>query len=196
MGRATPTITKKDISSLRSTLEYFREAGELLASDAEIDPHLELAAIQKRLDGGPPMLFERVKGYPNARLANNLYASADRIARLFGVEDARKFKFKAVDALRQPLPPIEVKDAPCQEVVVTENIDVWDRVPMISHSHSDPGRTLGAGNTVVRGRFFWGGSHIGYNRMNFRGPDFSSFQISPGSHMDMVATYWYRKEPI
>src|SRR3989449_7370070 len=64
---------------------------------------------------------------------------------------------------------------------------------MISHSKTDPGRTLGAGNTVVRGQHFWGGSHIGYNRMNFRGPDYSSFQISPGSHMDQVATHWYRK---
>src|SRR2546427_109263 len=67
---------------------------------------------------------------------------------------------------------------------------------MISHSDSDPGRTLGAGTTVVRGKHFWGGSHIGYNRMNFRGPDYSSFQISPGSHMDQVVTHWYRKGPI
>ena len=71
---------------------------------------------------------------------------------------------------------------------MTKDIDVWDVVPMISHSDSDPGRTLGAGTTVVRGKHFWGGSHIGYNRMNFRGPDYSSFQISPGSHMDQVAT--------
>src|SRR5207248_2168398 len=28
------------------------------------------------------------------------------------------------------------------------------------------------------------------------GPDYSSFQISPGSHMDQVATHWYRKGPI
>jgi len=49
---------------------------------------------------------------------------------------------------------------------------------------------------VCRGEYFWGGSHIGYNRMNFRGPDFSSFQISPGSHMDQVATHWFRKGPI
>jgi len=66
--------------------------------------------------------------------------------------------------------------------VLTKDIDVWDVVPMISHSDSDPGRTLGAGTTVVRGKHFWGGSHIGYNRMNFRGPDYSSFQISPGSN--------------
>ena len=58
------------------------------------------------------------------------------------------------------------------------------------------GVALGAGTTVVRGKHFWGGSHIGYNRMNFRGPDYSSFQISPGSHMDQVATHWYRKGPI
>ena len=196
MAKPMPAISKKDISSLRSTLEYLKEAGELLTSNAEIDPHLELAAVQKRLDGGPPMLFEKVKGYPNARLANNIYASAERIARLFGVEDPKKFKYKAVEAVRQPLPPIEVRDAPCQEVVITKDIDVWPIVPMISHAKTDPGRTLGAGNTVVRGKYFWGGSHIGYNRMNFRGPDFSSFQISPGSHMDQIATHWYRKGPI
>src|SRR5207249_5755140 len=101
----------------------------------------------------------KVKGYPNARLANNIYASAERIARLFGVEDPKKFKFKAVEAVRQPLPPIEVRDAPCQEVVITKDIDVWPIVPMISHAKTDPGRTLGAGNTVVRGKYFWGGSH-------------------------------------
>src|SRR5207245_9025142 len=105
------------------------------------------------------------------------------LARPFAVSHARKPEFKAVEASRQPLPPIVVKDAPCQEVVITRDVDVWDVGPMISHSKTEPGRTLGAGNTVVRGQHFWGGSHIGYNRMNFRGPDYSSFQISPGSHM-------------
>src|SRR6059036_2904442 len=188
--------TKKDISSLRSTLEYLKENGELVSTDVEVDPHLEVAAIQKHFDGGAPLLWEKVKGYPNARICNNIYATAERIARLFDVDAPRKFKFKAVEAIRQPLPPIVVKDAPCQEVVTTRDVDVWDVVPMISHSKTDPGRTLGAGNTVVRGQHFWGGSHIGYNRMNFRGPDYSSFQISPGSHMDQVATHWYRKGPI
>jgi len=43
---------KKDISSLRSTLEYLEAAGELVSTDVEVDPHLEVAAIQKRFDGG------------------------------------------------------------------------------------------------------------------------------------------------
>src|SRR6266699_2533825 len=187
---------KKDISSLRSTLEYLDTIGELVTTDVEVDPHLEVAAIQKHFDGGAALLFNKVKGYPNARICNNIFASAERIARLLDVDDPRKLKHKVVEALRAPLPPIEVKDGPCQEVVLTKSFDVWDVVPMISHSDSDPGRTLGAGTTIVRGKHFWGGSHIGYNRMNFRGPDFSSFQISPGSHMDQVATHWYRKGPI
>jgi len=187
---------KKDISSLRSTLAYLEAAGELVTTDVEVDPHLEVAAIQKHFDGGAALLFNKVKGYPNARICNNIFASAERIAKFLGADDPRTLKHKVVEALRAPLPPVEVKDGPCQEVVVTKDIDVWNVIPMISHSDSDPGRTLGAGTTVVRGKHFWGGSHIGYNRMNFRGPDYSSFQISPGSHMDQVATHWYRKGPI
>ena len=71
----------------------------------KLDVWARLAAITDRQSkssgGGKALLFERVKGYPNARLANNIYASADRIARLFGVEGPRTFKFKAVEAIRR-----------------------------------------------------------------------------------------------
>src|SRR3989304_358638 len=103
-------IKKKDISSLRSALEYLREIDELVVTEKEVDPALEVAAIQKHFDGGAPLLFENVKGYPNARIANNFYATAERIARLFDVDDPKKFKFKAVEGIRKPLPPIEVKE--------------------------------------------------------------------------------------
>src|SRR5258708_10422240 len=158
---------KKDISSLRSTLEYLEAAGEMVTTVVEVDPDLEVAAIQKHFDGGAALLFNKVKGCPNAWICNNIFASAERVARLLDVDDPRKLKHKVVEALRAPLPPIEVKDGACQEVVVTKDIDVWDVVPMISHSDSDPGRTLGAGTTVVRGKHFWA-----------------------GSHMDQVATHW------
>ena len=198
MATKAAVPAKIDIRSLRSTLESLRGTDELLGSDVEINPELELAAMSKHFDGGAAMLFENVKGYPNGRLLTNLFASEERVSRMFGVDDPRQFKFRAIDAIHRPTPPVVVdsKDAPCQEVVITKNINVWDIVPMIQHTEKDPGRTLGAGNTLVTGKYFWGGSHISYNRMNFRGPDFSSFQISPGSHTDMIATEWYRKGPI
>ncbi|MDP2661797.1 MAG: UbiD family decarboxylase [Dehalococcoidia bacterium] len=188
---------KKDVTSLRTTLDYLSEQdGQLLVTTTEVDPNLEMAGIQKTLDGGPAILFENVKGYPGKRLFTNLFASEDRLADIFDVDEPRKFKFKVVDAIRRPLPPREVKDAPCQEVVIDKNIDIWDVVPMIAHTPVDPGRTLGGGNTLITGKYFWGGSHVSFNRMNFRGKDFASFQISPGSHTDMVATEWYKKGPI
>ena len=47
-----------------------------------------------------------------------------------------------VDHLGSAGETVEVKDGACQEVVLEKNFDVWDVVPMISHSDSDPGRTL------------------------------------------------------
>lgn len=184
------------LESLRGTIDFLRKKGKLLESNVEIHPELELTGIQKLFDGGLPLLFHNVKEYPNGRLFTNLFGCGDLIADLFDAGNERTFKFKIVDAIRRPLPPREVKDAPCQEVVIDKNIDVRTVVPMIKHTPSDPGRTLGGGNTLVTGKYFWGGTHISYNRMHFRWPNYSTFQISPGSHTDMVASVFYKKGPI
>src|ERR1700730_7535938 len=82
---------KIDIRSLRSTLEGLKEADDLLITEKEVNPALELAGLAKQFDGGSAMLFNSVKGYPNARLTTNLFATEQRITRLFGVEDPKKF---------------------------------------------------------------------------------------------------------
>ncbi len=185
-----------DITTLRSTLDDLEKNNELLVTSTEINPEIELAAIQKHFDGALPILFEKVKGYPSARLFTNLFASEERVMRLFGADSGRAFKLKCAEALHHPLPPRVVQDAPCQEVIIDKDIDVWPIIPMISHTPTDPGRTLGGGHTLISGRHFWGGTHIGFNRMHFRTPNESSFQISPGSHTDMIVTEFFKKEVI
>jgi len=186
--------------SLRAMLEALKKDGLVLETDREINPKLEMTAIQKLLDGGPPIVFNKVKGYPNARLATNVMGSDKIIARMFGAKDRKELKFKIHDSILQPIPPKIVDKAPCQEVVIDKNIDVWPVIPMIQHTPTDPGRTLGAGRTVASPKQFWGGWHIGYNRMNFREDlgwkNYSTFQISPGSHTDQIMTKYYKKEPI
>lgn len=189
-------LVQKDVSSLRSTLDFLIAEDEVLVTDVEVDPNLEMAGIQKALDNGPAILFKKVKGYPGKRLMTNLLANGERIAKIFDVEEGKKVKFRCLDGIHHPLPPRVVQDAPCQEVVITKDIDVMAVIPLISHTPKDPGRTLGGGNTLITGKYFWGGTHVSFNRMHFRWKDYSSFQISPGSHTDMVATEWYRKEPI
>src|SRR5262245_60398487 len=89
---------KIDIRSLRSTLEGLQGTDDLIVTNTEVNPALELAGLAKQFDGGSAMLFNKVKDYPNARLTTNLFATEQRITRLFGVEDPHKFKFKCVDA--------------------------------------------------------------------------------------------------
>lgn len=182
--------------SLRSTIEFLRAEGQLIESNRQVDPAVEVIALQKHFDGGPCLYFDDVKGYPDHRIVTNVIAREDMLTKLFPCDSPRDLKRKFQTALTQPLAPQVVESAPCQEVVITDEIDVWKEVPMVSHTFEDPGRTLGGGITLVSGRHFWGGSHIAFNRMNFRGPDFSSFQLSPGSHGDMIATEFYRKERI
>jgi UbiD family decarboxylase len=190
----------EELKSLRSTLEALKKEGLVLETDREVNPKLEMTAIQKLLDGSPPIIFNKVKGYANARLATNVMGSDKVIARMFGFKDRKALKFKIHDSILQPIPPKIVDKAPCQEVVIDKNIDVWPVIPMIQHTPTDPGRTLGAGRTVASPKQFWGGWHIGYNRMNFREDlgwkDHSTFQISPGSHTDQIMTKYYKKEPI
>src|SRR3989338_8351499 len=105
MATKVAAPTKIDIRSLRSALDSLRGTDDLLVSEKEIDPALELAGLSKHFDGGSALLFENVKGYPNARLLTNLFACEERVSRLFGVDDPRQVKFRAVEAVHHPIPP-------------------------------------------------------------------------------------------
>lgn len=60
-------MSKKDIRNLRSTIEFLKKENELLSIQKEIDPILEISGMEKTLEGGPALLFEKIKGYPDAR---------------------------------------------------------------------------------------------------------------------------------
>ncbi|MPZ15362.1 MAG: UbiD family decarboxylase, partial [Chloroflexi bacterium] len=189
--------TERDISGLGSTVEWLRATNQLLETDVEVDPDLEITGVQKTLDGSLPILFNRVKGYPNARAITNLFANADVMNRMFGWQSNTERTRKLAHALTHPIRPAEVPqaEAPCQEEVITDDLDVNQHIVAIRHTALEPERTIGSGNSVVVGDLFHGGSHIGYNRMNFRWGNVGTFQAAPGSHMWQVETEHYNAEP-
>jgi len=186
----------KDITSLRSTLDWFREKGYLVETDKEVNPDLEITGLQKIFDGSLPMLFNNVKGMPHARAITNLFGDIRVIEDMFGWKDSLDRVKKVARALDHPLKSviIEQKDAPVQEEVITENIDVNKWITAIRHTPLETEMTIGSGISCVIGDYFDGGSHIGYNRMNFRWVDTGTFQISPGSHMWQVLTEHYKDD--
>ena len=187
---------KKDITSLRSTLEWLEAQGDVLKTDVEVDPDLEITGLQKHLDGGPVLFFNHVKGKPHARAVTNLFADINVVNKIFRYSSSQERTRKIAHAMTHPLAPVEApqRGAPCQEEVITDDLDVNKYIAAIRHTALESELTIGSGISCVVGKYFSGGSHIGYNRMNFRWGNVGTFQASPGSHMWQIITEHYRDE--
>ena len=186
----------KQFFSLRSTLEWLKREKYLIETDKEVDPDLEITGLQKHMDGGPPILFNNVKGKPHARAVTNMFSSMEIIDKMFNFENPKDRTIKLAKALNNPLKPIKISgvEAPCQEHVITDDLDVNKWITAIRHTDLEPELTIGSGIRCVVGDYFEGGSDLGYNRMNFRWGNVGTFQISPGSHMWQVLTKHYHDE--
>jgi 4-hydroxy-3-polyprenylbenzoate decarboxylase len=193
-----PPAPKDALRSLPATIEWLRREGLLMETDVEVDGDLQLTGIQKHFDGSYPILFNNVKGFPHTRAITNLFANMGIVDRFFGWETPRERTRKLAHALTHPLKSevIPQDEAPCQQEVITDDLDVNKWIMPIRHTTFEPDLTIGSGNSVVVGDMFWGGSHIGYNRMNFRWGNVGTFMISPGSHMAQIQTVNYGDKPI
>jgi UbiD family decarboxylase len=186
---------RRDITSLRTTLDWLRSQGDLIETEREVNPDLEITGLQKHMDGGPPILFHNVKGLPHARAVTNLFSDINVIDKLFDFEGAHDRTRKLAHALTHPTAPklVSSAEAPCQQEVI-ENPDVNKYLTAIRHTALETELTIGSGITCVVGEYFEGGSHIGYNRLNFRWGNVGTLQISPGSHMWQIMTKHYRDD--
>ena len=190
-NKAKPTIR-----DLRSTLAWLRSEGDLIETDKEVNPDLEIIGLQKHLDGGCPALFNNVKGKPNHRVVTNLFGDINVVNKMFGWADDRERTIKLAKALSRPIPPVVIAqdEAPCQEVVIKDPADVNEYMVPVRHTEQEPELTVGSGIRVVSGDYFDGGTDLGYNRMNFRWGNVGTFQISPGSHMWQVVSKHYEDD--
>lgn len=103
--------------SLADCVEDLKRHGHLIDLDEEVDPHLEAAAIQRRLyqAGGPAVRFRNLKdcGFP---AVGNLFGTLERARWIFrdtieGVQRLIALKVDPTEALKRPW---AYKDAPIQ----------------------------------------------------------------------------------
>jgi len=92
-------------ANLRSFLHTLRQEKDLVDIDTEVDPYLELAEIHRRViaEGGPALLFRRVKGSPFP-VVTNLFGTRRRVDLAVGPRPERVVE-QAVEALPELLPP-------------------------------------------------------------------------------------------
>ncbi|MBD3868105.1 MAG: UbiD family decarboxylase [Acidobacteria bacterium] len=90
---------------LRTFIQELRRNDDLAVVEAEVDPHLELAEIHRRViaGGGPALLFTRVKGSPFP-VATNLFGTAARAGLAFGSRPQRMIR-RLVELAETLIPP-------------------------------------------------------------------------------------------
>src|ERR1700682_2231617 len=122
MVRARPQQRLRTMSNsgglaprFRSALGRMAERGRLQAYTASVDPHLEVAAIMKKLDGGPALMFTAVNGHAMP-VVGNLLSCQPNCEAAFGIDftGIREFIGRALGA---PQPPVIVEKAPAQQHV-------------------------------------------------------------------------------
>jgi gallate decarboxylase subunit C len=195
------------IDDLRSALDFLAERpGQLVSTDVEVDPYLEIAGIYRRVGSGTPtapptkigpaMLFNKVKG-SGWRVLAGLLASRERTAMMMGSTQER-LMFDLYGALGNTVPPVMVPaaQAPCQEVVVRPPFDVRTYIPAIQSTAKDAGPFFNLG--ILRAEDPETGiSDVTIHRMCVHGPDRISVSISVGRHIGaFLEKAWAMGKPL
>ncbi len=156
---------------LRGFLSQLESAGDLRRITAEVDPHLEITEITQRVvrAGGPALLFENVKG-SRLPLAMNVFGTQERMAAALHAGSLDEIGARIAELVRPELPhglsglrdalakvgqlravpPRKVKDAPCQEVVLTGDQVDLDALPALHTWPEDGGAFFNLGLTHTK----------------------------------------------
>jgi 4-hydroxybenzoate decarboxylase subunit C len=92
-------------SSLRTFLDLLQRENQIIEINTEVDPYLELAEIHRRVidQGGPALLFSRVKGSPYP-VVTNMFGTNRRIDLAFGPKPEKLVR-DLVQVAESILPP-------------------------------------------------------------------------------------------
>jgi 2,5-furandicarboxylate decarboxylase 1 len=164
----------------RSALERLAKSDRVLTYEKSADPHLEIAAILKKLDGKQALLFPSVNG-TKIPVIGNLLSSKENCEAAFGL-DFNGIRGLVQRAMGGPLPPEIVKDAPVQEVVLRTGFDVTKLLPALFHAPNDAGRYITAGIVVVKDPVT-GIYNASYHRLQLLGPDRVAIKLDFGRHL-------------
>lgn len=189
-----PEIQASEITDLRTALGFLANVpGQLVATDVEVDPHLELAGVYRRVGSGTPtapptrigpaMLFRKVTG-SSMQVVAGVLASRERTALLLDSSPER-LAFDLLEALERPLAPVVVPapEAPCQEVVHRPPFDLRTLIPAPISTTKDAGAFLNM--ALLRGEDpETGASDVTIHRMCIHGPDTMTVSFTPGRHID------------
>lgn len=134
--------------SLRSCLTRLEKQGELVRVRREVDRRFELSAVAKKLDGGPAVLFENVRGF-SMPVVVGTEGTKDRVAGNLGVK-----RHELIDhfarAIGSPVPWTRVSDGPVKAKVIRPPFDIGTLLPVPHHYEKEPAPFITGGMVAAR----------------------------------------------
>lgn len=151
------------IYDLRSALDFLKtKEGQYIETDVEVDPRAELSGVYRYVGAGgtvarptqegPAMVFNNIKGHPDARVAIGLLASRKRVGYLLG-EKPERLGALLNQAVQSPIAPVVIDNskAKCQEVVhyaTDPDFDIRKLIPAPTNTEEDAGPYITMAHTT------------------------------------------------
>jgi 4-hydroxy-3-polyprenylbenzoate decarboxylase len=167
---------------VRAYLAGLEARGELKRIERPVDPVFEISAHLALAGSGPAVLCERVAGH-GMRVFGNLLGSRERIALGLNV-DMTRLQAKIVEAIRAPLAPRVVGEAPCREVAVRQPDLAALPVPTFFEHETGPYLTAGA---IVARDPQSGRGNLSFARLKPLGGNAAFIGIAPEHHLAVFA---------
>lgn len=179
------------IKDLRTAVEFIRsQAQELEVVSTPVQAWCELAAryalkgggvpVRHPTKAGPAMLFEQVM--PSGRPAVvGMFGTRQRCASFIGTSHDLVAE-KLIEASQNPISPIETTNAPVQEVVYKDNVDLTT-LPIATMAPNDAGPYIALGLSMAKDPVT-GGRNISVHRLCVQGPDTLTIWMVPGRHLE------------
>ena len=189
-----------EVNDLRSALNLLKTVpGQLTECDEPVEPLAELCGVYRYVGAGgtvkrptkigPAMIFNRVKGHPDARVAIGVLASRRRVGLLLG-EAPEKLGYLLNRAVNHPVDPVVIsaEKASCREVVhyaSDPDFDVRRLVPAPTNTEEDAGPYITMGMCYATDPET-GEGDVTIHRLCLQGKDEISMYFVPGArHLDV-----------
>jgi vanillate/4-hydroxybenzoate decarboxylase subunit C len=177
-------------TDLRSFLAKLEEEGQLLRVTQQVHPEPDLGSAARAInnlgDQSPALLFNNIHGYNNGRVALNVIGSWPNHALMMGLPKDTPVKEQFLEFARRwndyPVPVERVDTAPFQANKVTDNINLFDILPLFRLNREDSGCFLDKACVISRDLDdpeHFGKQNVGIYRLQVKGKDRLGIQPIP-----------------
>lgn len=162
--------------SLRECIARLEKHGDLVRVRREVDRRFELSAVAKKLDGGPAVMFENVRGFSMPVLLGT-DGTKDRVAQNLGITPPQLIE-RFSRAIGEPIPWKSVADGPVRARRLSAPFDIESILPVPHHYEKEPAPFITGGMVVARDPDS-GVLNASYNRMQVKGGTRCGLYIQP-----------------